>query len=533
MSISRAALPVSVVFASLVAAAFCYATGTLNLHYDGVAHLNIARRIFDHPVPHYSHLGTVWLPLQHLLLLPWVQSDFLWSQGLAGTLVSASAFWGACYYLFRLSLLVHSQRESALLAVGAFVLNPNILYLQSTPLGEMLYIALFLAAMYYLIDLAERPRASVLPAAGAALLASLTRYDGWLIAPWGALLLLPRQFLPRKDSVPQWSRAFRYVLIASLGIVGWLVYNQVAFEDPLSFVRGDYSTRQNIHRIVSESGLAKYPPVGSPLHAVRYYGQAVFLSAGGLLVFLAFLGFAHFARQNFPSRKFWVIGFCFLFPPVFYIANLVRGTGIIYVPELPPYGILNVRYTGLFIPGLCLFFPAGVACLSRGLGSVAGSPRAACSDTNSGRWKTQTRLGWVVLGCLSCYWIARAGTGSEAVAFYEEARVNGLERKQTDFQAAAFLRARYDGKRILMDLSQHGIIPQQCRIRLLQIVNESTDWAAALALPSSHADWIVVQEGDGVWRFPVNWEDVRRQFELVFEAETPLEKPLLVYRKRP
>jgi hypothetical protein len=48
---------------------------------------------------------------------------------------------------------------------------------------------------------------------------------------------------------------------------------------------------------------------------------------------------------------------CFLLPPAFYIVNMVHGSGIIFVPSLPPYGILNVRYTALFIPGLCLFLP--------------------------------------------------------------------------------------------------------------------------------------------------------------------------------
>ena len=105
----------------------------------------------DHPVPHYSHLGTVWLPLQHLLLLPFVQNDFLWSTGLAGSIVSALAFCAACYCLFELSRLLHGSEWAGVLSAAAFVVNPNILYLQSTPLGEMLYIALFLAALLALV----------------------------------------------------------------------------------------------------------------------------------------------------------------------------------------------------------------------------------------------------------------------------------------------------------------------------------------------------------------------------------------------
>ena len=45
-----------------------------NLDYgDAMAHLTIAQRITDSRAPGLSQLGTVWLPLPHLLLLPLVQ----------------------------------------------------------------------------------------------------------------------------------------------------------------------------------------------------------------------------------------------------------------------------------------------------------------------------------------------------------------------------------------------------------------------------------------------------------------------------
>jgi hypothetical protein len=53
--------------------AFCARHGYLLLYGDAVAHLHIARRIFDSSNPGFSQLGSVWLPLPHLLLLPFVQ----------------------------------------------------------------------------------------------------------------------------------------------------------------------------------------------------------------------------------------------------------------------------------------------------------------------------------------------------------------------------------------------------------------------------------------------------------------------------
>ena len=59
---------------------------------DADAHLNIARRIFDSRTPGYEQLGTVWLPLPHVLMLPFVQSDALWRSGVGGAIASAICF---------------------------------------------------------------------------------------------------------------------------------------------------------------------------------------------------------------------------------------------------------------------------------------------------------------------------------------------------------------------------------------------------------------------------------------------------------
>lgn len=507
---------------------YSYGAGILNLHYDGVARLNIARRVFDHPVPHYSHLGTVWLPLQHLLLLPWVQSDFLWSTGLAGSIISALAFCAACYCLFELSRLMHGSEWAGVLSAAAFALNPNILYLQSTPLGEMLYIALFLAALLALVKFAEQVSvASAVACGGCVLLASLTRYDGWLLAPLGGVLVLTVAFCAQR-SVRQSALAITvYSIIATSGIAGWLVYNQVAFNDPLAFLRGEYATQRNIGRIVEESGLQQYPPQGDALKAVAYYVEAARLGAGDLLLIAGGLGFFTVLWwRGWKNPALWPGILGFVLPPAFYIVNMVRGNGIIYVPSLPPYGVLNVRYVALFIPGLCLFLPGIVNTLVHTVRRVgrlswlAGVTGAKCG------------VG-AILAALLTSGIWQVIHGIPGVAFVHEAYVNGFERKQTDYQAAAFFRTHHDGQPILIDLGQHGIIPQQAQIRLIHLISETTAWGSALAQPSLFVGWIVEQEGDGVWKFPVNRQDLEGQFEKVFEATGPFEKPLRVYRRLP
>ena len=512
--------------AGTAAAIYCHNSGILNLHYDGVARLNIARRVLDHPIPHYSHFGTVWLPLQHLLLLPLVQNDFLWSTGLAGTIVSVLAFCAACYCLFELSRLLHGSEWAAVLSTAAFVLNPNILYLQSTPLGEMLYIALFLAALLALVKFCEQGSvASAVACGGCVLLASLTRYDGWLLAPLGVAWILTASVYSHRSARQTALALAVYSAVAASGIAAWLGYNQLAFGDPLAFLRGDYATHRNIGRIVAESGLEQYPPLGDPLAATAYFAGAARLAAGDVLSIAGGLGFftvLWWRSWRNPALCSGIV--CFLLPPIFYIVNMVRGSGIIFVPTLPPYGILNVRYMALFIPGLCLFLPGVVNTLVHGVRQVG-------------------RLGWLS-GAIGAKWgvsaiiavLVTSGTwqvmhGMRGVAFVQEAYVNGFERKQADYRAAAYLRTHYDGQPMLIDLGQHGIIPQQARIRLIKLVNEATAWDSALAAPSQFVGWIVEQEGDGVWRHPVNRQDVDEQFEKVFETTAPFEKPLRIYRR--
>src|SRR6266852_8614339 len=83
-----------VVLALLSAGAvrFVYQRGYILYYGDAVAHLNTARRITDSRTPGLDQLGTVWLPLPHLLMLPLVKDTHLWQTGLAGSIPSAACF---------------------------------------------------------------------------------------------------------------------------------------------------------------------------------------------------------------------------------------------------------------------------------------------------------------------------------------------------------------------------------------------------------------------------------------------------------
>jgi len=55
---------------------------------DSVSHLFGARKFVDSLEPGINQMGTVWLPLPHLMLLPFSLVDQLYTTGIAGLLVS-------------------------------------------------------------------------------------------------------------------------------------------------------------------------------------------------------------------------------------------------------------------------------------------------------------------------------------------------------------------------------------------------------------------------------------------------------------
>ena len=169
-------------------AALHYAQAGLTLtHYDARAHLVVARRVADSLTPGWRQFGAVWLPLPHLINFVPVQWDWAFRSGASAVAVSIGMLsWGlACLaqYLRRTT----GSLAAALAAPALILLNPNVLYLQSTPMTEPMLIGFALVAVDRLDQYLRRTGGA--PAAALALTALvMTRYEGWLIA--AALLLV-------------------------------------------------------------------------------------------------------------------------------------------------------------------------------------------------------------------------------------------------------------------------------------------------------------------------------------------------------
>ena len=125
---------------SITARAFCLPRGMLLLYGDAVAHLHTARRLTDSLYPGWRQLGSVWLPLPHLLVAPLVTSMRGWQTGVGGAPPSMLAYVLGAAGIYRLARLWLRPR-TAMLAPIFYGGNPGRLYMQTTAMTEPLFVA--------------------------------------------------------------------------------------------------------------------------------------------------------------------------------------------------------------------------------------------------------------------------------------------------------------------------------------------------------------------------------------------------------
>src|SRR5258708_27872575 len=125
------------IFISVFSFLFYNRRGDVVLYGDAVAHINIARRVFDSKTPGLLQLGTVWLPLPHLLIMPFIVSKQMWQSGTGGVVPSMAGFVFGALGIFRLVRAALSgdgeadetARTFAWVAPILYAANPNFMFM--------------------------------------------------------------------------------------------------------------------------------------------------------------------------------------------------------------------------------------------------------------------------------------------------------------------------------------------------------------------------------------------------------------------
>ncbi len=434
---------------SVAAVLFFYLRGELLQFGDAEAHLNIARRLVDSPNPGLDQLGTVWLPLPHLLMLPFVSVTRWWQLGFAGSIASPLCFIAAAVLFFRSMRLVFGALAAAT-GTAVLVLNPNGLYLQASPMTEPVFLAALCGVLY--CSLTARPTAAGL----FALAATWTRYDGWFLLPFCAVYFLRAH---------GWRAALRFSLIAGAGPVLWLAYNRWEFGDALDFYRGPYSA-------LAIQGNYYYPGRHDWTTAIYYLFTAVRVVNGLPLLVLGATG----AGLALWKRTWWPVLLLAL-PPLFYLWSMHSSGVPIYLPFLWPHGWYNTRYALSALPLLAL----GIAALTARL----KSSRAAVA---------------MVLLCL-LPWIAQPSP--EHWITWKESQVNSRARRIGAQKVFLFLRARLrQNDTVFTEFNDLTEIYRRLGLPLRRTVtgDDGPLWLSAVMRPDLFLKdpWVVCMAGDMV-----------------------------------
>lgn len=311
------AVPWIVLFAAAVVAgvaAVHYAGLELTLsHYDARAHLVVSRRITDSLTPGWRQIGAVWLPLPHLLNMPVVMWDWAYQTGYPSVVLSIGAMAAGLAALSAFLLTRTGSVAAALTAPVLILLNPNVLYLQSTPMTEPLLLGLSFVSLWLVDRWIERGTPGAERAAGLSLLAlALTRYEGWLVA--GALVAAAaigrvRHGMRTLALVPYLAAAIGGFLLLSWGATGvWFVASGFFEHDPSTYHDAWASIMQVYHSTQALAGWTLVVAAGLGIAAclialVRRPHLAltlVLLAAAGLPFVAFFQGHPHRVRYMVP-----------------------------------------------------------------------------------------------------------------------------------------------------------------------------------------------------------------------------------------
>ncbi len=493
--------------------------GDILMHGDAVAHINIARRVFDSLSPGPLQLGTVWLPLPHVLMIPFLLSDKMWQSGIGGSIPSMIAYVLGVIGIFRLTTgvledpacveSVTSTRDSApdqprtaaaqlggFIAAFVYAANPNLLYMQSTALTETLALAFYLWAVVYFADFAralgrdgsesEPARTALRRCAYCVACAELTRYDGWFLAGILGALMLIIAGLRWNDRALRWS-TLKFLCAISIAPILWLAHNRAVYGNALAFANGPYSAKAIAARVHAPN------PAAHNLWAAASYflkSAQLTLAVGNWGRFWLLAAVVATAIMTWKLRKPSALALVILLwsPLAFYSLSIAYGSVVLHVPMWWPFAVFNQRF-GLEL--LSLFaVSAGV------LVAAVLAGRFAIHQ-----WKVVTGAVALIIASYAFVWVARP-------LCWQEAWRNWEMRRGLDTAVELAIKELPPHSVFLMDTDEHVGIMERLGIPLRRVVNNQdvspwvrpvdaeSIWQRSLRDPGEHVNYVIAFEGD-------------------------------------
>ncbi len=490
--------------ASISACWYYFQRHEILLYGDAYSHMMLARRFFDSQSPGFAQMGGVWLPLPHVAMLPFIWNDYLWRSGLAGSFSSMVCFMVASCCIFLAARRITHDNGASYVGTLAFILNPNILYLQSTPLSELVCIATSTMACYFFLCWTQDNSPKQLVWAAASIfLATLARYDGWGLF----LVMLPFILFVGLLKRERWKVIQGNLLVfgalAGLGIVLWLCWNQVIFHDILYFQKGPYSAQgQGIHIDAQQT-------YHNLWQSIRYYFITSVDTFGPILLELSLVALLIFiVRTRLKAETLAVM--TFLVPFAFYVLTMFAGQVGIFVPGADPANdaqhLFNVRFGSAMVAAvaICMAILAGYL-----------------YQTFPRRWAMVGRVGQIVLALVVVTQTLLLIAGGVITV------QDGIYGGSCSFPHPinAYLAAHYDGGRVLENTFTAKIDGSDAGLLLKDIVYDGSGklWTKALKNPEAVVDWVIVEPANPrdivSQHVNVNSQQFQQNFTLVYKEK--------------
>jgi hypothetical protein len=489
------------VLLAFVALMVCYTKGYLLLYGDAVAHLAIARRVLDANWPGLAQLGGVWLPLPHVLMLPFIMNMRMWQTGLAAAPMSMLSYAVSVAGVWRLARRLMRSRW-ALVATAFYALNPNLLFLATTAMTEALFLALVVWVVVATMEGASALRSgNVFVARARMMLAGLlvlgmvfTRYDGWILG--AAVWCCFAWAWWKSDAMTRQKTRGFFVVFTVMCVAGpllWFWYNHHFEGDWLDFMRGPYSAKQ-IERKTAPPG-QHYRGWHNIGWAALFYTRTAQIDAAAWETGFALMAASLYAvwiswkrraiaevraRGEMFALLLWV-------PLPFYIYSVAYGSVPIFIPQLWPHSFYNARYGMGMLPALSIY------------GTLAAERFEVWLRGKSQGW---SRLGgrlWQPVAMLLCV-VNCIVMMYRVPLVLKEGMVNARTRMAFEREIATQLETMPANVPVMMALSAHVGAVQTAGRTLQSMVseNDSQSFDVALADPAHHAAFVIAIVGDPV-----------------------------------
>ncbi len=471
---------------SVVAAVYYFNEGVVLSYKDAVSHVLIAARVVDSPTAGLAQLGGVWLPLPHVLAVPLVWIEFFYTTGLASGIGSMISFVITVRYLYKIADGMAGTRWAGVAAAAVFALNTNSLYLQATPMTESLLFACIAGAVYHLQEWCRTGRYGQIALSSMwTVLATLTRYEGWV-------LCLAVTCVVGYTALRRW-RGYTHIeanliffsVIAYSGIAAWCGWNWIIFGNPLYWQVGEYA-KPSLWVTAGDR------TVGDIVVSAQTYLIAMADDIGYVTLGLAALGvILYFARHRVHAATLAPYALLGFLP--FYIFTLYAGQRPLHVTEI--HGDLyNVRFGMVMALGAAVFAGFLVAYVKQAKPFLAVAVAATV--------------------------LAVPGTKTleEPVAYLNS------PGGRIDVGSATWLKANYDGGRVLMQNFGNELVTFQSQLPLGEIIYEGSFrmWEPALEDPvESGVRWIYMRSSkgaeDGVYKSLHDTPVLNENYQLLYQ----------------